>query len=171
MSVLTRFLNEAAERLRSAQTDRIVKQQDWIRGVTDLVNRLADWVRDADTNHVVDVKVWDAFSDYKEESTGEYKLPSLEIKLDTRSVWVGGKARDVVDQIKPEGYVSARRVDGMAVISDFPPDIGGVTRAAYYLYRFVEVDGDYWFVRHPLEAEAKLLTRERFEAILVSLLK
>lgn len=170
MSVLSQFLKEEGARLRAEAPTREAKVGDWIRAVTELLNKLQEWVRQADTNQIIELNVEEYRFPYREEGLGKYKLPRLRIQLDTRAVWVLGKARNVVDRIRPPGGGTPRQADGVVVIAEtaLRDRIGS---PSYYLYRLAEPDGDHWYIRHPLEEEVKPLDQERFEAILVSLLK
>jgi hypothetical protein len=170
MSVLSQFLKQEGERLRAEAPNREAKVRDWVRAVTDLLNKLQEWVRQADAEGIMKMGTGESKLSYTEEGLGEYNLPSLWIRLDTRTVWITGKARNVVDRIRPSGYSEPKRADGLVVITNSP--LGDRLRSAnYYLYRLAEADGDHWFIRHPFEEEVKPLDQERFEAVLVSLLK
>lgn len=170
MGTLTTFLRDEAKRLRAEAPAREAKLHDWVRAVTELVEQLQTWVREADTEGVIDLSVDERFLPYGEEGLGRYKLPRLKVTLDTRFVWVVGKARNVADRIQPPGYASERQADGLVVVIDSATD-ERIGAADYYLYRLADPDGDRWFVRHPLLPEVTPLDRERFEAMLVRLLK
>lgn len=170
MSALSQFLKKEGERLRVEAPVREAKQQDWDRAVTNLLRQLEGWVKEADSEGIIQIEVKKWPFPISEEGLGEYRLPYLRLRLDTRTVTISGKARNVVDRIRPPGSAHSRQADGLAVISDNVVK-GQSGTANYYLYRLAEPDGDHWYIRHALEEEVKPLDRERFEAILVSLLK
>jgi hypothetical protein len=170
MSTLTAFLKEEGRRLRAEAPMRESKKQDWIRAVSDLLTQLQSWVKEADTEGLIELETKQWPFPFREEGLGEYHLPYLRLRLDTRSIAIKGKARNVVDRIRPPGVAQSRQADGVVVIGDSPLK-GQTGTTDYYLYRLTEPDGDHWYIRHPLEEEVKPLDRERFEAVLVSLLK
>jgi hypothetical protein len=170
MGTLTAFLHDEAKRLRAEAPAREAKTQDWVRAVTALLEQLQAWAREADTDGIIELNMKEWWVPYKEEGIGVYKLPRLHLKLDTRSVWVMGKARNVADRIQPPGHPAPRQADGLVILTDSASD-DRAGAAKYYLYRLAEPDGDRWFLRHPLQQEVTPLDRERFEAVLVGLLK
>jgi hypothetical protein len=179
MGVLTKFLQEEGERLRAAMPERETKLADWQTAVGKLMTQLAGWVREAGPEDLIEVN--DRESQRLVESIlGEYDVPRLGLRLDTRHVWIVPKARNDVTLLPSPSGGPPRRTDGLVIITEFAPvdsfwRLGPITLSGgspyRYLHRVHEAGVDSWYLRHPAEAEAELLTRERFESVLVAMLK
>jgi hypothetical protein len=179
MSVLTQFLKDEGQRLRAVRPEREAKLAEWQAAVGRLMAQLAGWVREADPEGLIEITEGES-QRLVEGMLGEYDVPRLGLRLDTRHVWVVPKARNDVTVLPSPDGGPPRRTDGLVVITEFAPvdgfwRIGPLTLSggppAWYLHRVHEAGVDAWYLRHPTEAGAEPLTRDRFESILVAILK
>ena len=169
MGALTTFLREEGERLKAGQPERAAKLHEWQSAIRGLMAQLAGWVRDADPDGLIEID--DAQSQrLLEQGLGLYYAPRLGLRLESRYAWVIPKARNVFAFVPtPDG--GDHRADGLVVVTDSRPRDDEVPAAAYNLLWVRGPDGGGWFVRAATDTRAEPLTRERFEAILVDVLR
>jgi hypothetical protein len=102
---------------------------------------------------------------------GLYYAPRLSLRFEAHQIWVIPKARNVVASVPSPTGDGERQVDGLVIITDYPPLADQVPPAEFNLYRLAEPDGDKWFVRYATGSKAEVLDCERFERALVSMLQ
>ncbi len=169
MGVLSMFLKEQGERLQAGQAEREAKLLEWKEAVRKLMAQLAAWVREADPQGLIEI---DESQSQRliEQGLGLYYAPRLELRLEAHRVWVIPKARNVLAFLPDPAGGKERRADGLVIITDYPPAGDQLPAPVYNLFWLREPGGGRWFVQHPT-AGGEPLDRERFEAILVNILR
>jgi hypothetical protein len=176
MGVLAEYVRKEADHLRDEVAKRGTLLKDWLASIDRLFTELEGWVREADggigllTTSRADGPM------RQEYSLGAYHAPTLRVHLggplSGRSAQIVARSRHVAATVHPPGEAE-RRADGMVEIWD-----GGV--ATDYLFRLAggSEEPDRWFIRgvtawnaNPESREVEELTRERFEAAVLRVLK
>src|SRR4051812_7213296 len=107
MGVLTAFLKEKGEQLRTVQPEREQLVSEWQAAVERLIAQIEQWVREADAERLIqDSRMSHTFND---EKMGPYTAPGLKLDLDGQTVGVEPVARRVVASIQPPGESQPRR--------------------------------------------------------------
>ncbi|HEX4613522.1 MAG TPA: hypothetical protein VH092_35395 [Urbifossiella sp.] len=168
MGELAAFLKEQSERLRASEPDRTAKLMEWKESVRRLMAQLEEWVREADPQQLIAID--ESLSQRLAESKlGVYYTSRLSLQLGAQQIWVIPKARNVLAVLNVAGREV--RADGLVIITDYPPLGDQIPAAVYNLFRVLEPDGERWYLRYTTSKEVELLSRERFEHVLVTMLQ
>ncbi len=157
MSTLSEFLKSHSEKHRTqAKAEELRKE--WVGAVERLMQQLKAWIRDADTERVIEIR--DQQHDVEEESLGPYTAPALLLLLDGRIVIVSPKGRQVVGRPRGIEPQPQGRVDLTNRLS------------TYSLYRVVNGGQDEkWLIVDDQGSAPRPFDRKAFEDALQSLFK
>lgn len=169
MGKLAEYVRTEARRLKAEFDKQAEAVAEWKTAVRDLYKILKQWVAEADGGHGL-LSVGDGKTRWiNDPGLGVYEAEILTISLGSRTAEIVPRARFVVEDIRlPDGHM--QRADGCVEILD-----SGI--ASVLLFR-VKGGGDLWFIRparvwnkdHGFDSAA-VLDRERFEAVLVGILR
>lgn len=158
MPTLREFLQENAGRVRAEVAEKGRAKREWLASVAALYGRMEEWLRDSDPEGLLTFRA--GLVERVDPSLGTYEVGTLEIWMGARMVEVEPIAFDVLGPLKKPGEGKWRgRVD---LLSDC---------FAHKLYRFVgKDDEESWFLLKEDDLSFGPLTRDSFEAALMSLL-
>jgi hypothetical protein len=160
VSTLTEFLKEQAEDLRAQAPERARIRDEWVAAVGRLIDQLEQWVRQADSEHVLEVKRIEV--EIKEWRIGIYKAPTLVIELGAIRVQLLPIARYTLGPWS-DGAGTPDRALGRVDLTD------GTTK--YSLYRYVNDQGEWWTMIDDQNHRPRSLDQKGFEEALLSLMK
>jgi hypothetical protein len=159
-TTLSEFLKDQAAIERAQVPERQRRRDEWVQAVERLLVQIEDWLRQADTEKVLQVERTEV--ERREQALGFYKAPGLVIRLRNRQITVLPHARNVLDYIEG-GEIPGRRAQGRVDLSD-----GG---ERYILFRRLAERGESWWLLDEDAYRTRLLDREAFEWALLNLLQ
>ncbi len=158
---LSDFLLQEAEKYEAQAKQNQAVIEEWRDAVQQLFRQLRAWLSEADPKGII--KIHENEHEVTEPGLGRYKIPRLDFKAFGKWIGLLPKARYTVASAKPPQKTSPERADGRVDMTD------EVRR--YVLYWFRGGPGeDVWLI-DDLRSEPKLLTKEGFEAALLSYLR
>jgi hypothetical protein len=149
-----------AEELRAQAPERVRIRDEWVAAVGRLIDQMEQWVRQADSEHVLEVKRIEV--EIKEWRIGIYKAPALVIELGAIRVQVLPIARYTLGPWLDGADTTARAL-GRVDITD------GTTK--YSLYRYANEGGEWWMMIDDENHQPRNLDQKGFEEALLSLMK
>ena len=161
MKTLKEFLAERAEIERGRADEKKAIQQEWIGALRRLIDQIADWLRDADSEHLLVIEPIE--EEIREIDVGVYTAPGLAIRLEAREVRLVPVARKVAGPHLSNGLIQVARAFGRVNL------IGGGRK--YLLYRSRTEPVNEWVVVEDDGFRVKRLDRQAFEDALQSLLQ
>lgn len=153
MSSLKEFLAQKARQVN--QVERRKRRDEWISAVDHLRNQLKEWLRQADTEGVLDVEEFEY--DRHEESIGPYVVKGLEIRSDNAEIVVIPVGYGVM---RPDlGIDAAIPVEGRVDITNKTDKV--------ILYRTLTENGEEWlFKKGARGTPTRKLDQAAFEEII-----
>ena len=159
-TTLTDFLREKAAHEAHHQRSREEQLSDWRQAVEKLLNRICDWLKQADPNGVIDIKKSE--TRINEEGLGRYQIPGLVLSAFGRSMMVMPKARFTIATVELPHRSTPERASGRVDLTDDTNRI--------ILHRFRGDDGDIWMIED-IAGKPRLFDQNEFESALMSFLK
>lgn len=160
MADLKEFLRKQAEEQREHSPTREAIRADWVSAVEQLIDRMAEWVRENDVGNALKVD----FTSHQihERRIGRYVVKGLLISLPSREVRIEPIARFSIGSYVGDAFGSTIR-DGRV-------DMSNGTRK-YMLYRTAGGRPDQWVIVDDRSYDAKDFDRPAFEEALLSMLQ
>jgi hypothetical protein len=159
-TTLSEFLNERARQEVAERQTRQSNVEEWQGAVGRLLRQIEGWVREADTQGLLDVE--QSRTVLNEAGLGRYSVPQLEISGFGSSVTVVPRARFTVYTGRPPHGEGRKRADGRVDLTDGYRQV--------ILYRFRTEPDDIWMM-DDLKGPARQFDRAAFETVLLSFLK
>jgi len=176
MGVLAEYVKSEADHLRGESGRKEAARNDWLAALARLMERLRQWVAEADGGHgLLEATLGQQLTRH-ETLLGVYTVAVLSItlggRLTGRTATVVPRARYVAALIEPSGG-KARRADGFV-------EIKSDNTAEYYLFRVAgeNPEQDEWYIQSaakwdfdPKSSSVDELDRDRFEAAILRVLR
>jgi hypothetical protein len=157
---LKEFLESEAEKLRGEQSQAMMKRDEWIASVQGLLDRIKEWLRDADTRRILTLK--EDRVRLREVGIGDYEAPALFVEIGARQVSIKPVARVVAGALASSNAVhiikSYGRVDMASPLEKF------------LLFRTQKAPEDRWIIIEEDGYRSQPLDRNSFETAFQSLL-
>ncbi len=161
MTTLAEFLQANEKKIRDDEKLRESRRGDWVAAVERLLAQVEQWLREADPKGLLQVER--TVYERRESGLGFYKVPGLIIRFGQARVEVSPWARNVFGLIVLEESHAEHRIEGAVHLTD-----GG---EKIILYRLIRGGQDEWRMARDADPNTTLLTRERFEAAFLRLIK
>ncbi len=158
MSNFKEWLTEQAGQ-QSDVVDRQKRIQEWIDAVTDLLDRLKNWLAEDDSKNLLTIR--QNLIAKREEGLGSYTIPSMQIALFDRMVEIVPLARNVAGGIGKQRDPDFR-AEGRVDMTN-----GG---EKHMLYHVASPTGKKWVIIDERRYAIQEFDKERFEAALQDLL-
>jgi hypothetical protein len=158
---LKEFLASEAEKLRSEQTEALTKRQEWIASVGRLLDRIKDWLAEADPRGILMIE--EAPLRLSQQGVGTYEIPILTIGLGPREVRVKPVARFVAAPLRVTGRMQVPRAYGRVDMTN------GLDR--YMIFRVQMEPDDRWTIIEENGPLMKPFDQDSFESAFKSLLE
>ena len=134
MTTLAELIRERAAAERAAAPERQRKLSDWQLAAEGLLQRIEGWVRQADTEHILQIERTVVMR--SEEGLGAYTASGLRITLGLRCVDITPVARNVAGAVKRDGEKEVVRLQGRVDITEGP--------RRHRVYRLGSANGEEW---------------------------
>jgi hypothetical protein len=158
---LAEFLRETITRRATDRPLREKMREEWIQTVTHLIGKLKGWVEESNIENLLTCRTFEGW--IGEEGLGRYEVPGLIVELDGEQVVITPRGRNVLGFIRESPTGPEARAAGRVDVTN--------NRITFSLLRAPTSDSYEWYIYDDLTGLSKPLTRDTFEAILVSLLK
>jgi hypothetical protein len=161
MSTLKEFLTSRAEIERERASERIATQQEWRAAVQRLIEKIAEWLRDADELNLL--KIEDEVHELREANVGVYIMPGLVIRLETEEARVVPIGRNSIGPAEGVGITQIRRSFGRVDLKN--------AGKKYMLFRTQKDPCDHWVIFDDETYTVREFNRQSFDEAMQSLLQ
>jgi hypothetical protein len=161
VSSLREFLASEAEKLRGERSEATRKREEWTSSVQRLLDRIKDWLVEADTEKVLTLN--EGRTGLREAGIGDYEAPFLVVGIGARQVAIRPIARFVAGPLSSTGAIhvlkSYGRVDMQSALEKC------------MLFRTETTPGDRWVIIEEDGYRSQPFDRESFESAFRRLLE